>query len=178
MTTISFMVNGAIVDQTKPMAWVTIEEMDGGSLFFKVKQMGGIMSNLYGLYFEVLDKSILNTLRISAVSNDMRLGANSIRCLRNGINMLVSPVDDQDDEIGKEVVYSYSFILSSKVRELLLSDFPYIKLDYAESQPDSGVSSNDDDSHKWLYMSLLSRTEDVRYLNKTRNNIPAKAWSV
>jgi len=44
MATISFLVNGvAAQQQTKPMAWVTIEETANGSLLFKVKQVGGSM---------------------------------------------------------------------------------------------------------------------------------------
>ena len=73
MATISFLVNGKTAQQNKPMAWVTIEEMASGSLLFKVKQNGGTMENLHGVYFDILDESILNTLRVTAVSNAIRV---------------------------------------------------------------------------------------------------------
>lgn len=138
--------------------------MEGGSLFFKVKQIGGTMGNLHGLYFDVTDESILNTLRVNAVSNDIRIGEDSISCLRNGANMNESCVSDKDyvigleagkTDIGRDDINSYSFTLSSTARALLFSDFSRIQLDSSEDYGSSSSENKDDNSHRWLYMGLL-----------------------
>ena len=56
MATISFLVNGTAANQAKSIAWVTVEEVIGGALLFKVKQVGGAMGNLHGVYFDIVDE--------------------------------------------------------------------------------------------------------------------------
>lgn len=146
MATISFMVNGATMGQDKSKVWVTIEEIEGGLLFFKVKQIGGSMGDLRGLYFDVVDESILNTLRIDTVSNDIRVSENELSHLRNGTNM------NESFSAGEDGTSSYSFTLRSNARALALGDFVKIELDCCGT-PDK--NTNDDDSHRWLYMGLV-----------------------
>lgn len=166
MATISFLVNGIATDHSKPAAWVTIEEIDGGSLRFKLKQIGGTMGSLRGLYFDIIDKSIYNTLRVKAIPNNViRISEDSIKCLRNGTNMDQMLVDTGKSShskgeivqsgIGKDGTHSYSFTLCSTARELTLCDFFHIQLDYSAGCVADTDTTNDDDSHRWLYMSLL-----------------------
>lgn len=157
MATISFLVNGATVGHTKTKTWVTIEEIEDGSLFFRVKQIGGSMGNLHGLYFDVLDGNLLNTFRVTTISNDICIKEDSINYLRNGTNMNVSEADNNRGDIGngKEVFNSYGFTLSSNARILSLCDFPHMELDYAKDYGNSNTKNCDDKSHRWIYMGLL-----------------------
>ncbi len=157
MATISFLVKGAVTGHTNPMAWVTIEEMDGGSLFFKVKQAGGIMGNLHGLYFDITDETLMNTLKLTVISNDIRVDEDSINGLRNGTNISESFNGKTKQATGgKDITREYAFTLHSRERALVLSDFSFIQLDYSDNHSDrQAVKSNDDNSHRWLYMALL-----------------------
>ncbi|TXI29066.1 MAG: hypothetical protein E6Q60_05290 [Nitrosomonas oligotropha] len=151
MATISFLVNGKTAQQTKPTAWVTIEEMASGSLLFKVKQGGGTMENLHGVYFDITDESILNTLRVTAVSNAIRADEESVNCLKNGTDASESCVDTK----AQDGMSSYSFTLHSTARALTLCDFPQIQLDYSGDGGSSNMNTNDDFSHRWLYLGLF-----------------------
>ncbi len=165
MASISFLVNGKATDHSKPAAWVTIEEKESGSLFFKVKQIGGSMGNLRGLFFDVMDESILNTLRIDTVTNDIRVSEEEISHLRNGTNRnetFVAGHRSYDANgktlqtgIGDNGTSSYSFTLRSNARALTLNDFFHIQFDYSVGCGSSDMNTNDDDSHRWLYMGLV-----------------------
>ena len=150
MATISFLVNGTAANQAKTIAWVTVEEVAGGALLFKVKQAGGAMGNLHGVYFDIVDESILNTLRVATVSNDIRIGEKAIGCLKNGTDASQSRVHSDGQRIN-----SYSFILHSAIRALVLSDFPHIQLDDCGDCGDSNIKINNDFNHRWLYMELF-----------------------
>jgi hypothetical protein len=129
-----------------------VEEVIGGALLFKVKQVGGAMGNLHGVYFDIVDESILNTLRVTAASNDIRVrrrggqlleewhGCKSIACVSNS---------------SQEQMSSYSFTLLSTARALSLCDFPQIQLDYSGDCSSSTTKTNDDFSHRWLYMGVV-----------------------
>lgn len=165
MATISFLVNGIATEHRKPAAWVSIEEKEGGSLFFKVKQVGGSMGNLRGLFFDVMDESILNSLRVDAVTNNIRVSENEVSHLRNGTNMNESFMasnnkydangETAQSGIGNNGTNSYSFTLRSNARALTLSDFFQIQLDYSVGCSSSDRVTNDDESHRWLYMGLV-----------------------
>ena len=149
MATISFLVSGSAANQAK--TWVTVEEVAGGALLFKVKQIGFTMGNLYGVYFDIGDESILSTLRIIAVSDNIRVDEEIISCLKNGTDANQSHLHDN----GQNGMNSYSFILHSTMRALMLSDFPHIQLDYSGDYSDSNIKIDDDFSHRWLYMGLF-----------------------
>jgi hypothetical protein len=156
MATISFLVNGITTQQqSKPMAWVTIEEMANGSLFFKVKQVGGSMKNLHGVYFDIADESITNTLRVIAVSNDVKVSEEEVSYLKNGTDTSEALVSSQSCSAGQHATNNYSFTLRSTARALSLSDFPQIQLDYSGSGSDAHAKTNDDFSHRWLYLGLF-----------------------
>ncbi|TXI19469.1 MAG: hypothetical protein E6Q62_04065 [Nitrosomonas sp.] len=157
MANISFLVKGAVNEQHAATAWVTIEEMKGGSLFFKVKQAGGMMGNLHGLYFDIADETIVNTLQVKEISIDVRADEDPIIGRKYGTDLTesfsrktTSPVD------AKEIIREYSFTLQSRKRALALSDFSRMQLDYSAHRNDgAGTTINDDDSHRWLYLALL-----------------------
>jgi len=54
-----------------------------------------------------------------------------------------------------EISYSYSFTLRSTARALNLCDFPQIQLDYSGNGGDVNAKTNDDFSHRWLYLGLF-----------------------
>ncbi|QOJ23253.1 MAG: hypothetical protein HRU78_05955 [Gammaproteobacteria bacterium] len=156
MATISFLVNGTTAQQqTKPVAWVTIEEMANGSLFFKVKQAGGSMKNLHGVYFDIADESITNTLRVIAVSNDVKVSEEEVSYLKNGTDTSEALVSSQSCSADQNATNNYSFTLRSTGRALSLSDFPQIQLDYSGNGGDGNGKTNDDFSHRWLYLGLF-----------------------
>lgn len=156
MATISFLVNGvAAQQQSKPMAWVTIEEKANGSLLFKVKQVGGSMKNLHGMYFDIVDESIMNTLRVIAVSNDISVSEEVVSCLKNGTDASEAFVSSKSHSAGQHDTNSYSFTLRSTTRALNLCDFPQIQLDYSGNGGDGNAKTNDDFSHRWLYLGLF-----------------------
>ncbi|MDV6341527.1 hypothetical protein R2083_06860 [Nitrosomonas sp. Is35] len=148
MATISFLVNGTAANPAK--AWVTIEEVAGGALLFKVNQIGNVTGNLYGVYFDIEDESILSTLRITGVSDNIRINDEAVNCLKNGTDACQSRVHSDGQKIN-----SYSFILNSDMRALILSDFPHIQLDYSGDSDDSNIKINDDFNHRWLYLELF-----------------------
>ncbi len=148
MATISFLVNGIAANHAK--AWVTVEEVAGGALLFKVKQIGNVTGNLYGVYFDIGDESILSTLRITAVSDNIRINDEAVNCLKNGTDASQSRVHSDGQRIN-----SYSFILHSAIRALVLSDFPHIQLDDCGDCGDSNIKINNYFNHRWLYMELF-----------------------
>lgn len=149
MATISFLVSGSAANQAK--TWVTVEEVAGGALLFKVKQIGFTMGNLYGVYFDIGDESILSTLRIIAVSDNICFDEEIVSCLKNGTNASQSHLRDN----SPNGMNSYSFVLHSTMRALMFSDFPHIQLDYSGDYSDSNIKIDDDFSHRWLYMGLF-----------------------
>ncbi len=163
MGTITFLINGAITGLANITAWVTIEEKANGSLFFKVKQAGDSMGQVHGLYFDVMDASIHNTLRVNALACDELASEEAVDCLKNGTNTGTSLVCSKESSVGAHrlpqdnagrSIYSYSFALSSSVRALALSDFSQIKVDYSGTADRIEGESYDDNSHRWLYMGL------------------------
>lgn len=117
MAAISFLVNGITTQQqSKPMAWVTIEEMANGSLFFKVKQVGGSMKNLQGVYFDIADENITNTLRVIVVSNDIKVSEEEVSYLKNGTDNSEVLVSSQSRSADQNAINNYSFTLRSTAR--------------------------------------------------------------
>ncbi|MBL8496230.1 hypothetical protein ABF87_03310 [Nitrosomonas sp. JL21] len=159
MANISFLVKGSGTnsEQNAAKAWVTIEEMNGGSLFFKVKQVGGVMGNLHGLYFDIADETILNSLRIRATSMHLRTDEDSMTGMKYGTDLTDSFAGQSTRSLdAKEIIREYTFTLQSEKRALALSDFSCMQLDYSDNRGDcTDATINDDDSHRWLYLALL-----------------------
>ena len=163
MATITFLINGAITGLANITAWVTIEEKANGSLFFKVKQAGDSMGQVHGLYFDVMDANLHNTLRANASACDALASEEAVNYLKNGTNTRTALVCSKEggagahclpqDNAGRNI-YSYSFALSSSARALALSDFSQIKVDYSGIADRIEGESYDDNSHRWLYMAL------------------------
>lgn len=156
MGTVTFLINGKEIGNTAITARVTIEEKADGSLFFKVKQTGNSKGQVHGLYFEVTDEAIRNTLRVNAsASIDAQLNHDALGELKNGTNAIVAydsnntlPVAMGTDSHG------YSFGLRSSVRALRLSDFSQIKVDCAGSAQSFSEQGYDDNSYRWVYLTL------------------------
>lgn len=135
MSTMTFQINDGSTSTTNPAVWVTITEMENGSLSFAVTQVGGIIGDLRGLFFDVSDESILGSLIVNALSSDIRIGDDSIKDLGDGANMNGLLGSDKGYDVGIEIgtsgigkddVRSYSFTLSSSARDLSLSDFSHV----------------------------------------------------
>lgn len=165
MATISFLVNGKATDNCKPAAWVTIAENGGGSLDFKVKQVGGSMGSLRGVYFNIEDDSIVNTLQVTAMTQLNRVNAKIMKSLRNGTDSGLMNADvvqdcEDDNHLGgpegsADGGSSYGFTLSSRVRALTLNDFFHIHLDYSVGCNRTADTADDDNSSRWLYLNLF-----------------------
>ncbi|MBX3616342.1 hypothetical protein [Nitrosomonas sp.] len=165
MATISFLVNGKSTDNRKPAAWVTITENGGGSLDFMVKQVGGSMGGLRGVYFNIEDDSIVNALQVTAVTQLNRVNAKAMTSLRNGTDLeLMNAEAIQDCEDDNHLTGSkgsaneggsYGFTLSSRIRALTLNDFCHIHLDYSVGCNNTANIADDDNSSRWLYLNLF-----------------------
>ena len=157
MANISFLVkgSGAINEQHAAKAWVTIEEMTGGLLFFKVKQVGGVMGNLHGLYFDICDETIMNTLQVKAMSMNIRIDEDSMIGTKNGTDLTETFTANTRSMGAKEVIREYAFTLQSRKRALALSDFSCMQLDYSDRNDCLDTTVNDEVSHRWLYLALL-----------------------
>ena len=147
MTTITFLVNSNTSADKQSKVRVNVTERQDGSLFFEVKQHGFAINQLYGVYFDVTDKSLLNTLRVNKDSNIKYVSSESAAA--TGTYDTCHTVVRYG--IGHSFIRTYNFILTSAQRRLILADFTNIKLDCAN---DNTVFQNDEDSHRWLYMSL------------------------
>lgn len=132
MSAMTFQINDASASGTNPAVWVTISENADGSLAFNVRQEGGIIGDLRGLFFDMADESILKSLTVRAQSTDIRIGDDSIRDLGDGANMNGLLGGDKGYDVGIEVgtagigkddIQGYSFSLSSTLRPLTLQDF-------------------------------------------------------
>jgi len=147
MATITFIVKGNTAADKQSKVRVDVTERQDGALFFEVKQHGFSINQLYGVYFDVADQSLLNTLRVNEDSNVQYVSSESaVATGTHGTGHAVARCG-----IGHSFIRTYNFILTSVQRRLTLADFTNIKLDCAS---DNTASQNDDDSHRWLYMSL------------------------
>lgn len=147
MATITFIVKGNTAADKQSKVRVDVTERQDGALFFEVKQHGFSINQLYGVYFDVADQSLLNTLRVNEDSNVQSVSSESAAATgTHGTGHAVARCG-----IGHSFIRTYNFILTSVQRRLTLADFANIKLDCAS---DNTASQNDDDSHRWLYMSL------------------------
>jgi len=150
MTPMTFLVQGNTTAGKQSKVRVDVTERQDGSLFFEVKQHGFSINQLYGVYFDVADESLLNTLRVNEdssvkyVSSESAAEAEAIGTDGNG--QAVTRYG-----IGHSFIRTYNFILKSTQRKLSLADFVNIKLDCANG---NSAFQNDEDSHRWLYMSL------------------------
>ena len=139
MANISFLVkgSGAINEQHAAKAWVTIEEMTGG------------------LYFDICDETIMNTLQVKAMSMNIRIDEDSMIGTKNGTDLTETFTANTRSMGAKEVIREYAFTLQSRKRALALSDFSCMQLDYSDRNGSLDTTVNDDDSHRWLYLALL-----------------------
>jgi len=156
MTPMTFLVQGNTAADKQSKVRVDVTERQDGSLFFEVKQHGFSINQLYGVYFDVADESLLNTLRVNEDSSVKYVSSES------AAEAEVTGTDGAYDTsgnshavarygIGHSFIRTYNFILKSTKRKLSLADFANIKLDCATDNP---AFQNDEDSHRWLYMSL------------------------
>ncbi len=162
MSTISFLVNSSGANSKKTVAWVTIEEKNDGALFFTIKQVGNVNGDLYGIYLDMTDESILNTLRVSVTPNNAGTIEGSMNCLRNGtdsknfsLNKMGSKANNRLPKNNKDEISNYSFLLRSKVRELSLCDFFHMQLDYSKDYANSCIVAVDGGSHLRIYLRLV-----------------------
>lgn len=152
MATLSFLINGTASNQTKSMAWVTIEETTDGALLFKVKQLGSATGNVRGVYFDIADESILSSLNAIAVPNDSQVNEETVNCLKNGTDASHLCIS----HCNQDEVNGYNFTLQSRVRALSLCDFSQIQLDYSgDDYGNSYANTNDGLNHRWLYLRLF-----------------------
>jgi VCBS repeat-containing protein len=168
MATMTFRINDASTSGAYPAVWVTISENIDGTLRFDVTQEGGLVGDLRGLFFDLADESILQSLIVSAASSDIRIGDDSIKDLGDGANMNGLLGSDKGYDVGIEIgssgigkddIQSYSFTLDSSVRDLTLSDFANI--DFAARLTSVGaIGGVRTDSSKIL--ELTSQAVDAR----------------
>jgi len=152
MTPMTFLVQGNTVTDKQSKVRVDVTERQDGSLFFEVKQHGYSINQLYGVYFDVADETLLNTLRVNNDSNIEYVSSESaVEAAATGTHGGGHAVECYG--IGHSFIRTYDFILRSAQRKLTLADFSNIKLDCANGNP---AFQNDDDSHRWLYMSLAN----------------------
>ena len=150
MTPMTFLVQGNTAADKQSKVRVDVTERQDGSLFFEVKQHGFSINQLYGVYFDVADESLLNTLRVNADSNIEYVRSESAEATgTHGGDIHSGAVARYG--IGHSFIRTYNFILKSTQRKLALADFSAIKLDCANG---NATSQNDADSSRWLYMSL------------------------
>ena len=167
MTKITFLVNDIPVNGHKTNAWVAIEEADNGSLLFKIKFMDNIARNLYGIYLEMTDESIMKALRVSAVSYQHYSNEDSMNYLKNGTDSRYSAVKNGRSEIaaidprtGKQNMVmdkanGYNFMLRCKTRVLSLCDFSHMQFDYTNDYANSCIAPSNDGSHRRIYLRLM-----------------------
>jgi len=150
MTPMTFLVNGNTAADKQSKVRVDVTERQDGSLFFEVKQHGFSINQLYGVYFDVAEESLLNTLRVNEDSNVKYVSSQSANAAEatgtHGGGHAIAR-----HGIGHSFIRTYNFILKSARRRLTLADFGNIKLDCAGGNP---AFRNDENSHRWLYMSL------------------------
>jgi len=151
MTPMTFLVQGNTTADKQSKVRVDVTERQDGSLFFEVMQHGFSINQLYGVYFDVADESLLNTLRVNADSSVKYVGSESVA------ETEATGTDGSNGQavarcgIGHSFMRTYNFILKSTQRKLSMADFANIKLDSANG---NSAFQNDEDSHRWLYMSL------------------------
>lgn len=136
MATMTFQINDDSTESVYPDVWVTITENPDGSLTFTVTQEGGIEGDLRGIFFDVTNEAILDTLVVTSDSNDVRIGDDSITNLGGGSNMEGLTGTDGGYDVGIEVgtagvkkddIQYYEFTLSSSDgSELTLADFSFV----------------------------------------------------
>lgn len=134
MATMTFQINDASTSTGNPAVWVTVTENADGTLTFNVWQEGGVIGDLRGLFFDISDESILNSLVITSPDGTMteyRIGNDTIKDLGDGANMNGLLGSDKGYDIGVEVgtsgigsndIQSFSFTLDSTARDLTLAD--------------------------------------------------------
>jgi len=149
MTPMTFLVQGNTTADKQSKVRVDVTERQDGSLFFEVMQHGFSINQLYGVYFDVADESLLNTLRVNEDSNVKYVGSESVAEATGTDGSNGQAVTRYG--IGHSFIRTYNFILRSTQRKLSLGDFANIKLDCANG---NSAFQNDEDSHRWLYMSL------------------------
>jgi len=154
MTPMTFLVQGNTTADKQSKVRVDVTERQDGSLFFEVKQHGFSINQLYGVYFDVADESLLNTLRVNEDYRVKYVGSESAAEATGTDGTSSTGGNGQAVArcgIGHSFMRTYNFILKSTQRKLSIADFANIKLDSTNGNP---AFQNDEDSHRWLYMSL------------------------
>ena len=171
MDTMTFLVNGTETGHNDSAAWVTVTAAGNGVLVLKVAQ-SGTMGKLCGVFFDVHDAEILGSLIVNSDSRAVLTNQDALSHSRNGTDNGPVIADEHynttencdvgvkidETRVSRKDVRSYSFTLRSTKRELALSDFSNIRLDYAGSvnndDNDTDTCASFDHSHNWVYMCL------------------------
>lgn len=161
MATLSFIIKGDRTVNERAVAWVTMNTTPNGELVFMVKQTGGSMGNLRGLYFEVNDENFFNSLSVVPILTEFQSNHDAMANRQNGTHTDMFSEMSYYAKSGNQssnyrAINEYGFILQSKERALSLSDFTHIQQDdirngeFAEKQ-----KNKTNEIYRWLYMSLV-----------------------
>lgn len=137
MRSMTFLINDASTDTGYPDVWVTITENLDGTLTFSITQPGNIIGDLRGIFFDVYDESLINTLQVTSSPSPTQViqGNDTITTLGSGATMEGLLGSDGGYDVGIEIgtsgmnpddIQNYQFTLSSTARALTLEDFAYI----------------------------------------------------
>lgn len=164
MATLSFIIKGDMTASERAVTWVTMSSTPSGELIFMVKQIGGSMGSLRGLYFEINDEVFFNSLSVVPILTKSQINHNAMTNVQNGTHTNLymeanyygfnSKLSNQSRSL--RTINEYGFVLQSKERALALNDFLHIQQDnalnveFAENQ--KGKTS---EIYRWLYMSLV-----------------------
>lgn len=148
----------------KAVTWVTMNSTPSGELVFMVKQIGGSMGSLRGLYFEINDEVFFNSLSVVPILTEPRVNHNAMTNIQNGTHSNPLLEVDYYGSHAKlsnrfrnvRAINEYGFILHSKIRALALNDFLHIQQDNELKDEFAGNQRNiAGEIYRWLYMSLV-----------------------
>lgn len=134
MASMTFQINDA--GGVAPAVWVTVTQNSDGTLRFDMKVEGSYTGDLRGLFFDLADESLINTLQVVPVTDgftELQVGNDSVTNLGGGSNMngLLGSTDTAGYDVGIEIgtsgigkddYQSFSFVLDSTARDLTLAD--------------------------------------------------------
>ncbi len=161
MATLSFIIKGDMTASGGAVVWVTMSSTPSGELIFMVKQIGGSMGSLRGLYFEINDENFFNSLSVVPILTELQTGHNAMTNLQNGTHTNLFSEMGCYTKSGNQssnfrAINEYGFILHSKERALALSDFSHIRQDDIRNGEFSEKQKNKmNEIYRWLYMSLV-----------------------
>lgn len=134
MANMTFQINDA--GGKAPAVWVTISENADGTLRFDLKVDGSYTGDLRGLFFDLADESLINSLQVAPVTagfTELQVGNDTVKDLGGGATMngMLGSTDTAGFDVGIEIGTSgigkddyqtFSFVLDSTARDLTLAD--------------------------------------------------------